>query len=104
MTNSLGFMGKLSKPEKQGDLGFSDLHSFNLAMQARQARSTLQNTSSLSVKVLLAKNYQGNSTLQPTPGNGISYTWHSNIKMGFSCSLGSTKYYHEGHNKKGGTT
>jgi hypothetical protein len=70
MTSSLGFMGKLSKPEKQGDLGFSDLNSFNLAMQARQAWSILQKTSSLSVKVLSAKNYQGNSILQPTPGNG----------------------------------
>lgn len=46
---------KLSKPKLTVGLGFRDLHSFNLAMLARQAWRLLQNPSSLCAQVLAAR-------------------------------------------------
>nr|XP_045088296.1 uncharacterized protein LOC123496932 [Aegilops tauschii subsp. strangulata] len=71
---------KLSKPKKDGGMGFGDLYSFNLAMLARQAWKIIQHPSSLCAKVLSAKYFPGKSILEATPRKGISYTWRSILK------------------------
>jgi hypothetical protein len=71
---------KLSKPKKDGGLGFRDLYSFNLAMLARQAWRIIQYPSSLCATVLAARYYPGKSPFEVTPGNGISYAWRSILK------------------------
>ena len=54
---------KLSKPKKDGGLGFRDLHPFNVVVLARQAWRLLQNPTSLCAKVLSARYYLGKSIL-----------------------------------------
>lgn len=71
---------KLSKPKKDGGLGFRDLYSFNLAMLARQAWRLLQCPGSLCAQVLAAKYHLGSSLLEARPKRGISYAWRSILK------------------------
>lgn len=71
---------KMSKPKKDGGLGFRDLYPFDLAMLARQAWRILQNPSSLCARVLSARYYPGKSLLEATPNSGISYAWRSILK------------------------
>ncbi|KAM3255382.1 hypothetical protein ACQJBY_048596 [Aegilops geniculata] len=71
---------KLSKPKKDGGLGFRNLHLFNMAMLARQAWRILQNPQSLCSQVLAARYFPNGSMLEATPCAGISYTWLSILK------------------------
>ena len=66
---------KLSKDE--GGLGFCDLHSFNLAMLAKQSWRILNNPNSLCTQVLRAKNFPNGNFLNAGPKKGSSYTWQS---------------------------
>lgn len=66
---------KLSKEE--GGLGFRDLHSFNMAMLARQGWRLLQAPDSLCARVLRAKYYPSGSLLDAEPVTGMSYVWRS---------------------------
>uniref|UniRef100_A0A8R7U3Z9 Reverse transcriptase domain-containing protein n=1 Tax=Triticum urartu TaxID=4572 RepID=A0A8R7U3Z9_TRIUA len=80
--NKIHWVGwdKLTKPKKDGGLGFRDLYSFNLAMLARQAWRMLQNPSSLCAQVMAAKYYPNQNLLQARPRDGISYSWRSILK------------------------
>lgn len=70
----------LTKPKKDGGLGFRDLYSFNLAMLARQAWRILKSPLSLCSQVLAAKYFPDHNLLQDEPKNGISYCWRSILK------------------------
>jgi hypothetical protein len=71
---------KLVKPKKEGGLGFRDLHSFNIAMLARQAWRLLTEPSSLCARVLSAKYFPSGNVLSAVPVAGMSYTWRSILK------------------------
>jgi ribonuclease HI len=68
---------KLCVPKKKGGLGFRDLHSFNLAMLAKQCWRLIQNPDSLCARVLSAKYYPDGNILKAGPKKGSSYTWQS---------------------------
>uniref|UniRef100_A0A453KYM4 Reverse transcriptase domain-containing protein n=2 Tax=Aegilops tauschii subsp. strangulata TaxID=200361 RepID=A0A453KYM4_AEGTS len=80
--NKIHWVGwdKLTKPKKDGGLGFRDLYSFNLAMLARQAWRMLQSPASLCAQVFVAKYYPNQNLLQARPRDGISYSWRSILK------------------------
>lgn len=61
---------KLSRPKTDGGLGFRDLHSFNLAMLAKQAWRLLQHPTSLCAKVLAARYHPGKPILEASPNKG----------------------------------
>lgn len=69
---------KLSKEE--GGLGFRDLHSFNMAMLARQGWRLLQAPDSFCARVLRAKYYPSGDVLSAEPVVGMSYVWRSILK------------------------
>ena len=71
---------KLSKPKRVGGLGFRDLHSFNMAMLARQGWRLLQNPSSICARALEAKYHPGRSIIEAPPQNGMSYAWRNILK------------------------
>jgi hypothetical protein len=64
-------------PKKLGGMGFRDLHSFNLAMLAKQSWRLLERPDSLCARVLKAKYYPNSNMLSEGPKNGSSYTWQS---------------------------
>jgi hypothetical protein len=71
---------KLACSKKIGGLGYKDLHSFNIAMLAKQAWRLLTDPSSLCARVLKAKYFPESNVLQATPKAGMSYTWRSILK------------------------
>lgn len=71
---------RLSKPKKDGGLGFRDLHYFSVALLARQAWRILLNPESLCGQVLKAKYFPQEDFLHVTAKKGISYTWRSILK------------------------
>jgi hypothetical protein len=68
---------KLTLPKEEGGLGFRDLHSFNLAMLAKQGWRLLQNSDSLCARVLKSKYFPNSSLLKAKAKMGCSYTWRS---------------------------
>lgn len=70
----------MSSRKEKGDLGFRDLHLFNLAMLARQDWRIIQNPDSLCAQVLRAKYGNNGSLLNAQEVPGISYTWRSVIR------------------------
>ena len=71
---------KLTKPKKEGGLGFRDLHSFNIAMLTRQAWRLLMEPESMCARVLSAKYFPNGNVLTAVPTEGMSYTWRSILK------------------------
>ena len=71
---------RLMKAKRDGGLGFRDLHSFNMAMLARQCWRLTQNPESLCVVVLKAKYHPNCSILEATEQEGMSYTWRSILR------------------------
>ena len=69
---------ELCKPKGKGGMGFRDMHSFNLAMLAKQVWRLLLEPNSLCARVLRAK-YYGNVLAAKTRRN-MSYTWRSILK------------------------
>lgn len=68
---------KMTLPKRSGSLGFRDLHSFNLAMLARQAWRLLQAPESLCARVLAVKYYPQGNMLTAQPCGNMSHTWRS---------------------------
>ena len=58
-------------------MGFRDLHSFNLAMLAKQIWRICSNPDSLCARILKAKYFPNCSILQAGPKAGSSFTWQS---------------------------
>ena len=70
----------LMKPKAEGGLGFRDIHSFNLAMLAKQAWRLWQYPNSLLAQILKAKYYRSSTILEAQPKQGMSYTWRSILR------------------------
>lgn len=68
---------KLSIPKLWGGLGFGDLHSFNIALLAKQGWRLLHYPEALVSQVLKAKYYGRGDFLTTTLGNNPSYVWRS---------------------------
>ena len=68
---------KMCVPKKKGGMGFRDLHSFNLAMLAKQCWRLIHNPDSLCAQVLGAKYYPDGNIMRAGPKNGSSFTWQS---------------------------
>jgi ribonuclease HI len=58
-------------------MGFRDLHSFNLAMLAKQSWRMLCNPESLCARVLRSKYFPDGNLLKAGPKKGSSFTWQS---------------------------
>jgi hypothetical protein len=63
---------KLTRSKNKGGLGFQDLHTFNIAMLARQAWRILLFPDTLCAQVLKAKYFPGKSVVETTAKRGIS--------------------------------
>jgi hypothetical protein len=70
----------MTKPKKDGGLGFGDLYYFNLAMLAKQSWRILKNSTSLCAQVLAAKYFPDRDLLNAEAKSGISYCWRSILK------------------------
>jgi hypothetical protein len=58
------------------DMGFQDLHTFNLAVLAKQSWRLISNPDFLCAQVLRAKYYlHGDFLKEVGPKNGSSFTW-----------------------------
>ena len=79
---------KLCYPKSEGGMGFRDLHSFNLAMLAKQIWRLVTNPDSLCAQILKAKYYPNGSILQAGPKNGSSFTWQSIVAAIPTCKRG----------------
>jgi hypothetical protein len=64
-------------PNKKGGMGFRDLHTFNMAMLAKQSWRLISKPETLCAKILKAKYYPHCSLLNAGPKKGSSYTWQS---------------------------
>nr|AAM93462.1 putative reverse transcriptase [Oryza sativa Japonica Group] len=71
---------KIMKPKSQGGLGFRDLHSFNIAMLARQGWRLIQNPDSLCSRLLKAKYFPNCNVLDAQSRKQMSYSWRSILK------------------------
>lgn len=84
----------LTRPKKDGGMGFRDIYGFNMAMLARQAWSMLTSPESLCAQVLKARYFPHTSILEAQAHPGISYTWRSILKgvalmkEGLICQVG----------------
>lgn len=54
----------LTTPKAKGGIGFYELHLFKLAMLAKQLCNLMQNSSSITYKILEAKYFGGNEIMQ----------------------------------------
>jgi hypothetical protein len=68
---------KMCIPKKLGGMCFCDLHTFNMAILAKQSWRLLSNLESLCARVLKAKYFHNTSLLNAGPKQGSSYTWQS---------------------------
>lgn len=68
---------KLCFPKKEGGMGFWDLHSFNLAMLAKQCWRLLDDPEYLCARILRGKYYPSGDLLSAGPKKGSSFTWQS---------------------------
>ena len=67
----------LSRPKKEGGMGFRDLRSFNLAMLAKQGWRLLQDQDSLLFQCLKACYFPRCHFLDALESQNCSYTWKS---------------------------
>jgi hypothetical protein len=68
---------KMCTPKKEGDMGFRDMHCFNLAVLAKQIWRLTIDHNSLCAQVLSAKYYPSGDILKIGPKKGASFTWQS---------------------------
>jgi len=71
-------------PKCRGGMGFRDLHSFNLAMLAKQVWRLLSAPDSLCARVLRARYYPDGRLLNAQVKSGSSYAWQS-VMAGLRC-------------------
>ena len=68
---------KLCIAKKEGELGFGDLHAFNLAMLVKQAWRLIDDNHSLFYRVYKARYFPNSSFMMAELGNNPSYVWRS---------------------------
>jgi ribonuclease HI len=66
---------RMTHPKSQGGLGFRDLHTFNLAMIAKQGWNIMTNPHSLMAKVYKARYFPNSSFFESQLGHNPSYAW-----------------------------
>jgi hypothetical protein len=66
---------KMCIPNKRGGMGFRDLHSFNMAMLAKQVWRLLSEPESFCARFVRAKYYPDGKLLEEKMKSGSSYTW-----------------------------
>ena len=71
-------------PKCKGCMGIRDLHSFNLAMLAKQVWRLLGEPDSLCARVLRDRYYPNGRLLKAKVMCGSSYTWQS-VMAGLEC-------------------
>jgi hypothetical protein len=71
---------KLVASKVDAGLGFRDLHSFNMAMLAKQVWRLIHNPESLCARILKAKYFPNTHVLKAVARNGCSYTWRSIVQ------------------------
>lgn len=71
---------KMKLSNKEGGLGFWDLHFFNMAMLAKQGWHLIQEPNSLCAQVLRAKYFPARDVLAAEPVKEMSYVWRSILK------------------------
>src|SRR3989337_2655785 len=64
-------------PKEKGSMGFRDIHSFNMAMLAKQCWRLIENFDSLCARVLRARYYPSGDMLNCELKKGSSYVWQS---------------------------
>ena len=67
----------LTKPKKEGGMGFHDIRSFNLAMLSKQGWRLTQDQNSLLFRCFKAKYFPGCSFLEAADCPNSSYVWKS---------------------------
>lgn len=67
----------LTKPKKEGGMGFRDLVTFNKALLAKQIWRIILNPDSLVAKVLKARYFKHTDIMDATLGSNPSYIWRS---------------------------
>jgi hypothetical protein len=70
----------LVKPKEEVGLGFRDIHTFNMAMLAKQGWRLIHHPNSLCAQVLRAKYFPQGDVMRAEPKANMSYTWHSVLK------------------------
>ena len=68
---------KLCKSKEDGDIGFRDLHAFNLALLAKQEWRLSHNSESLFYRVFKEKYFPTRSFLNAKIGSNLSFIWRS---------------------------
>ncbi|WVZ48964.1 hypothetical protein U9M48_000349 [Paspalum notatum var. saurae] len=68
---------RLVQPKEKGGLGFQDIHSFNLAMLAKQGWRIIHNAETVCARLLSAKYFPHGNILDAKPKRNMSYTWRS---------------------------
>ena len=67
----------LSKPKKEGGMGFRDIRCFNLTMLAKQGWRLLQDTESLLYRYFKVRYFPRSNSLEATDVPNSSYVWKS---------------------------
>ena len=68
---------KLCNPKTKGEMGFCDIHAFNLTMLAKQAWRLVHYTHLLFYKVYKARHFTNCSFLEASVGSNPSFVWQS---------------------------
>lgn len=71
---------KMVASKVDGGLGSRDLHSFNMAILAKQGWRLIHDPESLCARILKAKYFPNTHVLKVVARNGCSYTWHNIIQ------------------------
>ena len=85
---------RLSKPKREGGLGFKDLENFNLALLGKQTWRLLQHPNCLMARLLKGRYYPDTNIMNATQGRKASYVWKSIlhgrdlVKKGLRCCIG----------------
>ena len=70
----------MTRAKEDGGLGYKELHTFSLAMLAKQGWRLLTDPNSLCARILRARYYPEGDVLSAKPKPGISYAWRSILK------------------------
>lgn len=67
----------MCQSKNEGGIGFKDLHTFDLALLAKQGWQIIQSPATLAAKLLKAKYFPHGSFMHACPGKRPSYLWRS---------------------------
>jgi hypothetical protein len=73
-------LGKVNSSKGRGGLGFRDIHTFNMAMLAKQGWRLIHKPDSLCACVLRTKYFPDGDLLKASSASNMSYTWRSILK------------------------